>query len=263
MAAAAPVCAVLPTCEQFPSIVHQTDSYWLQTSSNEVASSHLFPPLDGSGSSQLSDRGHGVIRSCENRVIPGEKSKKPGLCSSLLQGPPCGIWHTLGQPDFLKLPCRIRIRVWALELLRFVYFILSCTIISWMEEAWVQFDVEWWITACLPSHAIICPYCTAQTSDLNAWMLFPMLLPISPLELLQLVTFINLEHFILVMKLGILPSPCRALIEDNCSFTPACPLLGKVNFTNAWHGLMPYFTSLIRIMARHKFWVILILWDRL
>lgn len=24
----------------------------------------------------------------------------------------CGIWHTPGQPDFLKLPCRIRIRVW-------------------------------------------------------------------------------------------------------------------------------------------------------
>lgn len=90
---------------------------------------------------------------------------------------------------------------------------------------------------------------------------FPMLLPI--LEVLQLVTLINLEHFILVMNLGILPSPCRALIEYNCSLTSACPLLGKVNFTNAWRGLMPSFTSLIRIMARHKFWVILILWDRL
>lgn len=69
------------------------------------------------------------------------KSKKLGLCSSLLQAPPCGIWHTLGQPDFLKLPCRIRIRVGhstgGSELLRFVYFILSCVIMSWMEEAWV------------------------------------------------------------------------------------------------------------------------------
>lgn len=78
-------------------------------------------------------------------------------------------------------------------------------------------------------------------------------LPIFPLELFQLVPFITLEHFVLVMKSGILPSPCRALIEDNCSFTSACPLLGKVNFTNAWRGLMPSFTSLIRIMAGRKF----------
>lgn len=72
-------------------------------------------------------------------------------------------------------------------------------------------------------------------------------------ELIQLVTLITLEHFILVMNLGVLPSPCTALIEYNCSVTPACPLLGKVNFTNARCGLMPSFTSLIRIMACHKF----------
>lgn len=54
------------------------------------------------------------------------------------------------------------------------------------------------------------------------------------------------------MKAGVLPSPCGALIEDSRSVTSGCPLLGKVNFTNAWRGLMPSFTSLIRIMALHK-----------
>lgn len=52
-----------------------TDSYWFQTSSNEVASSHLFPPLDGPGLAQLSDRGCKVIRSCENRVIWSENQR--------------------------------------------------------------------------------------------------------------------------------------------------------------------------------------------
>lgn len=81
---------MLPICEQFPSMVRPIDSYWLQTSSNEVAPSHLFPPRDGSGSSQLSDRGCGVIRSCENRVIPGEKSKEPGPV--LRTAPGSSVW---------------------------------------------------------------------------------------------------------------------------------------------------------------------------
>lgn len=34
--------------------VQPTDGCWVQTSSNEVASSHLFPPQDGPGSAQLS-----------------------------------------------------------------------------------------------------------------------------------------------------------------------------------------------------------------
>ena len=55
------------------------------------------------------------------------------------------------------------------------------------------------------------------------------------------------------MELGVLPSPCRALIEYICSLTPAWPLLGKANFTAACRELMPPFTSIIRIMARRKY----------
>lgn len=106
---------------------------WLlvQMSSNEVAVSHLFLPLDGSGLVQLSDRGSKVIWSCENCVVETENQRNCGLCSSLFPGPPCGIWHTLGQPDFLKQPCSIRIHMRdssrGSELLRFVYFISSCS----------------------------------------------------------------------------------------------------------------------------------------
>lgn len=100
-----------------------------------------------------------------------------------------------------------------------------------------------------------------KESDFNAWMLLSKKFPSpavlftfhSPIELIQFVTFINLEHFIQVIKSGFLPSPCGDLMECNSSLTSACPLLGKVNFTNAWRGLMPSFTSLIRIMACHKF----------
>lgn len=117
----------------------------VQTSSNEVAVSHLFPPLDGSGLVQLSNRGSKVIWSCENRVAETENQRSCGLCSSLFPGHPCGIWHTLGQPDFLKQPCNIRIHMKhssrGSELLQFVYFISSCSIISWMEEACNTFIV--------------------------------------------------------------------------------------------------------------------------
>ncbi len=115
----------------------------LQTSANEVASSHLFPPLlpDGLGLGPAVLREAAKLSGHVRTVSYESKNQRNGACALRSSGVlRVGFDTPRDSRIFLKLPCRIGIRVGAFErrdrspFTLFILF-LSYVIISRMKEA--------------------------------------------------------------------------------------------------------------------------------